>query len=148
MTDVSGRHQRVVGHRERFFESSATPVRMRPVKNWTVVDKILAGVAVVVFLAVGGLAVVALRSDNDEALPEGCDGAILDDDLVGDDSPVDALRLFVQSRTDYPTDDSWILESDSDGAYVFVSDNGGHFEVEVRDGIVRRFMKCPSGHPS
>lgn len=107
-------------------------------------DRVLAGLAVMVLIVVVGLAVVAVRRDNDRALPEGCEGAVLEDDLVGDESPVDALRLFVQSRSDYPLDDSWVLESDADGAYVFTSDNDGYYEVEVRDGIVRRFMKCPS----
>lgn len=112
-------------------------------KNWSAIEKTLAALAAVVFVVVAGLGVVALRTDDSRQLPEGCEGAILDDDLEADDSPADALRVFVQSRTDFPIDDSWVLESDDGGAYVFVSDRGGHFEVEVRDGLVRRFMKCP-----
>lgn len=112
-------------------------------KNWSLVEKVLAAVAVVVFSGVVVLGVLAMRTDSGEALPEGCEGATLDSDLDADASPVDALRVFVQSRSDFPIDDSWVLESDTDGKYVFVSDNGGHFEIEVSGGLVRRFMKCP-----
>lgn len=112
-------------------------------KNWSAIEKALAGLAVLVFVVVAGLGVMAWRADDSELLPEGCEGAAIDDDLEADTSPADALRTFVQSRTDFPIDDSWILESNDEGAYVFVSENGGHFEVEVRKGLVRRFMKCP-----
>jgi hypothetical protein len=116
------------------------------VQNWTVIEKVLAAVAVVVFVAVAALGVLALVSDgDDEALPEGCEGARLDSDLEAESSPVDALRIFVQSRPgDFPVDDSWVLESDDRGVFVFVSEQGGHYEVEVRDGLVRRFLMCPA----
>ncbi len=114
-------------------------------KNWSVLEKVLAAVAVVVFLGVAILGVVAWRSDDGEALPDGCEGSSHESDIEADASPVDALRVFVQSRTDFPIDDSWVLESDTDGNYVFVSDEGGHFEVEISSGLVRRYMKCPDG---
>jgi hypothetical protein len=115
------------------------------VREWSLVEKVLAAVAVVVFIGVAVLAVVAWRSgDDDGAVPDGCEGQTLDSDLESDASPVDALRIFVQDRPgDFPVDDSWTTASVEGGTYLFVSDNGGHFEIEVRDGLVRRYLICP-----
>lgn len=116
-------------------------------KEWSLVEKVLAALAVVVFVGVAVLGVVAWRSDDDDgtAVPEGCEGSTLDSDLGSDDTPVDALRRFVQSRPElFPVDDSWVLESDDDGVYVFVSENGGRYEVEVQRGLVRRYLSCPA----
>ena len=109
-------------------------------------EKVLAGVAAVVFVGVGVLAVVALRSGGDD-VPEGCEVAEHDSDLDLDLSPVDALRMFVQERPDqFPVDDSWRLESDDDEVFTFVSDHtSGYYEVDIRDGMVRRYMICPDG---
>ena len=113
------------------------------VKNWSNLERALAGVAVAVFVGVAVLGVIALRSDE-EQIPEGCEGASLDSDFESDDSPADVLRAFVQSRPDeFPVDDNWLLESDDDGLYRFVNDTGGRYEIEVRDGLVRRFLRCP-----
>lgn len=114
-------------------------------RDWSPLEKALAAVAALVAVVVVVLAVWAWRSGgDDEAVPEGCVGETLDSELTADASPADALRGFVQARPElFPVDDSWVLESDDGGAYVFVSDNGGQFEVEVRDGLVRRFLSCP-----
>jgi hypothetical protein len=114
--------------------------------TWSPFEKGLAVVAALVFVGVAVLGVVAWRSGGDDegAVPEGCDGATLDSELTSDDGPIDALRHFVQARPEaFPVDDSWVLESDDAGAYVFVSDSGGRFEVEVRRGLVRRYLSCP-----
>jgi hypothetical protein len=116
------------------------------VREWSTLEKVLAGIAAVVFVGVAALGVVAWRSggDDSESVPDGCRGETLDSELTTDASPVDALRGFVQTRPElFPVDDSWTLQSDDDGAYVFVSDNGGRFEVEVRQGLVRRYLSCP-----
>lgn len=108
-------------------------------------EKVLAVVAVLVFVGVAVLGILAVLSDgDDDAVPEGCDGSRVDTDLAGESSPSDALRLFVQDRSDeFPVDDNWVLESDEDGRYLFVNDQGGHYEVEVEDGLVRRYLSCP-----
>ncbi|MGY6502099.1 MAG: hypothetical protein ACXIVQ_14545 [Acidimicrobiales bacterium] len=114
-------------------------------KTWSVLDKSLAAAAALVFVVVAVLGVVALRSDGTEEGRDGCRTATLDEPgLTSDDGPVDALRNFVQGRPeDFPVDDSWVVESDSDGVTVFTSANGGEFEVEVSDGVVRRYLSCP-----
>ena len=114
-------------------------------RNWSPLEKGLAVVALVVFVGVAVLGVMALRSGgDDDAVPEGCEGGRLESELTSDDGPVDALRNFVQTRPEaFPLDDSWVLESDEAGEYLFVSDNGGRFEVEVRQGLVRRYLSCP-----
>lgn len=115
------------------------------VKNWSTLEKALAGLAAVIVLVVVVLGVVAWRSGEDEvSWPEGCEGGVLDSDLEADASPVDALRVFVQGRDDFPLDANWVLESDTGGVYRFVNDTGGHFEIDIQDGLVRRFMKCPT----
>jgi hypothetical protein len=116
-------------------------------RDWSPVEKILAALAVLVFVGVAALGVVAWGSggDDDTAVPEGCEGSTLDSDLTSDDTPVDALRRFVQSRPElFPVDDSWVLESDDDGVYLFVSESGGHYEVAVERGLVRRYLSCPA----
>jgi hypothetical protein len=116
------------------------------VRDWSPFEKGLAVVAGLVFVAVAVLGVVAWRSGGDDevVVPAGCDGGRLDSELTSDDGPADALRLFVQARPEsFPVDDSWVLESDDDGVFLFVSDNGGRFEVEVRQGLVRRYLSCP-----
>ncbi|MFP4512198.1 MAG: hypothetical protein ACLFRV_04525 [Acidimicrobiales bacterium] len=115
-------------------------------KDWSVLEKVLAAVAVLVFVGVGALGLVAWRSGD--GVPDGCEVARDDSDIEGDMAPTDALRVFVQARSDeFPVDDSWILESDDDGVYTFVSEADGYYEVDVRDGLVRRFMTCPDGNP-
>jgi hypothetical protein len=116
------------------------------VRDWSPLEKALVVVAVLVFVAVAALGAVAWRSGSDDeaVVPPGCDGASLDSELTSADGPADALRLFVQARPEaFPVDDSWVLESDDEGVFLFVSDNGGRFEVEVRQGLVRRYLSCP-----
>jgi hypothetical protein len=110
------------------------------VKSWSVVDKALVGVLLVVVAVAATFGVLALRGGGDDRCQEGT----LESDLEVDIGPVEVFQAYIQSRPDdYPVDDSWILESDDDGEYVFVSDNGGRFEVAVRAGLVRRYLSCP-----
>ena len=112
-------------------------------QNWSIPERVLAVVAGVVAVAVVALGVVALRSSGQDADPE-CEVATLDSELTSDTGAVDALRRFVQARPDdFPVDDSWIVQSDEGGVTVFSSRRGGQFEVEVADGLVRRYAICP-----
>lgn len=121
---------------------------MESVKRWSVLERVLAVVALLVFVGVGVLAVIAMRSGSDETAPDGCEVARDDSGTESNLSPVDVLRQFVQDRSDrFPLDDSWVLESDEDDRYRFVSDSDGYYEVDVSDGAVTRFMVCPDGLP-
>ncbi len=115
-------------------------------RNWSVTEKVLGVLAVVVFVGVGVLGVFALMGRGGEEIPEGCEGASDDSGLITDLSPTDALRVFVQARPEqFPIDDSWRLDSDDNEIYVFVSDREGYYEVEVDRGYVQRYLSCPAG---
>lgn len=114
-------------------------------RNWSVTEKLLAVLAATVFVVVGVLGVLALTRGGGEEIPEGCEGATDDSGLVTDLGPSDALRVFVQARPEqFPVDDSWRLESDDGGMYVFVSDRDGYYEIEVERGSVQRYLSCPA----
>lgn len=114
-------------------------------KDWSRLDKGLAATASVVLVVVIVLGVLALRPSGDDVVDDRCRTATLDEPgLTSDMGPVDALRVFVQGQPDdFPVDDSWIVESDTGDVTIFTSANGGEFEVEVSDGVVRRYVSCP-----
>ncbi|MBK5224093.1 MAG: hypothetical protein JJE52_14710 [Acidimicrobiia bacterium] len=106
-------------------------------RNWSPIQLGLVALALVVFVAVAALGLVAL-SGADVTCVEGEQAVIAPVDRPAEE----ALGEFVANNSDQYPLGGWEVDEVDGDVTTFVNDDGGDHEVVVESGVVRSFSRC------